>query len=168
MMQSIALLLVCLIAAAQAFIAAPAAARAETAQNMFGMGKVSDLALPVGATQLEHEPCTHGKPAAKKGGIVITVQQKSFKDFDIELPAAGNLRKALMDKKVDIYPLQGKIYNCGGGGSCGTCAVDVVEGMQNCNPKGPAEKKLLGNKKESIRLSCCTRVTGPVTIKTKP
>ena len=51
-----------------------------------------------------------GKPAAKKGGIVITVQQKSFKDFDIELPAAGNLRKALMDKKVDIYPLQGKIY----------------------------------------------------------
>jgi ferredoxin len=58
--------------------------------------------------------------------------------------------------------------SCGGGGSCGTCAVDVVEGMQNCNPKGPAEKKLLGNKKESIRLSCCTRVTGPVTIKTKP
>jgi hypothetical protein len=39
MMQSIALLLVCLIAAAQAFIAAPAAVRADTAQNMFGMGK---------------------------------------------------------------------------------------------------------------------------------
>eukprot|EP00953_Heterococcus_sp_UTEX-ZZ885_P022112 12273-Heterococcus_DN1.PRE.5 len=116
MMQSIALLLVCLIAAAQAFIAAPAAARADTAQNMFGMGKVSALALPVGATQLEHKSCAHdvSKPAAKKGGIVITVQQKSFKDFDIELPAAGNLRKALMDKKVDIYPLQGKIYKCCG------------------------------------------------------
>ena len=42
-----------------------------------------------------------------------------------------NLRKELMKNKIDIYPLQGKIYNCGGGGQCGTCAVQVIKGAQN-------------------------------------
>jgi len=64
--------------------------------------------------------------------------------------------------------LQGKIYNCGGGGSCGTCAVNVVAGASNCSPKGPGEKKLLDKKPDSYRLSCCTMVSGPVTVKTKP
>lgn len=64
--------------------------------------------------------------------------------------------------------LQGKIYNCGGGGSCGTCAVNVVAGASNCSPKGPGEKKLLDKKPDSFRLSCCTMVSGPVTVKTKP
>ncbi|CAN0523443.1 unnamed protein product [Ectocarpus sp. 12 AP-2014] len=75
-----------------------------------------------------------------------------------------------MDNKIDIYPLQGKIYNCGGGGSCGTCAVNVKAGAQNCSPKGPGEKKLLDKKKspDSYRLSCCTMVSGPVTVQTKP
>lgn len=65
---------------------------------------------------------------------------------------------------------QGKIYNCGGGGSCGTCAVDVIAGASNCSPKGPGEKKLLDKNKKpaSYRLSCCTMVSGPVTVKTKP
>lgn len=63
---------------------------------------------------------------------------------------------------------QGKIYNCGGGGSCGTCAVNVVAGAGNCSPKGPGEKKLLDKKPASYRLSCCTMVTGPITVKTKP
>ncbi|CAM9432625.1 unnamed protein product, partial [Sphacelaria rigidula] len=63
---------------------------------------------------------------------------------------------------------QGKIYNCGGGGSCGTCAVNVVSGMANLSPKGPGEKKLLEKKPASYRLSCCSMVSGPVTVKTKP
>lgn len=63
---------------------------------------------------------------------------------------------------------QGKIYNCGGGGSCGTCAVEIVDGMKNTSPKGPGEKKLLDKKPDSYRLSCCTMVSGPVTVRTKP
>lgn len=74
-----------------------------------------------------------------------------------------------LDHFIPCYSyLQGKIYNCGGGGSCGTCAVNVVAGMSNCSPKGPGEKKLLDKKPASYRLSCCTMVSGPVTIKTKP
>eukprot|EP00752_Nemacystus_decipiens_P001467 g1443.t1 len=111
-----------------------------------------------------------GKKKAS-GGIVVKVQQKTgFKETELTLAGKTNLRKALMDNKIDIYPLQGKIYNCGGGGSCGTCAVDVVAGASNCSPQGPGEKKLLEKNKKpaSYRLSCCTMVSGPVTVKTKP
>ncbi|CBN76658.1 ferredoxin [Ectocarpus siliculosus] len=114
-----------------------------------------------------------GGGAKKKaaGGIVVKVQQKTgFKETELTLAGKTNLRKALMDNKIDIYPLQGKIYNCGGGGSCGTCAVNVKAGAQNCSPKGPGEKKLLDKNKRpaSYRLSCCTMVSGPVTVQTKP
>eukprot|EP00904_Undaria_pinnatifida_P010699 jgi/Undpi1/675/HiC_scaffold_10.g04139.m1 len=109
------------------------------------------------------------KATATSKGIVVKVQQKTgFKETELTLKGKTNLRKALLDNKIDVYPLQGKIYNCGGGGSCGTCAVNVVAGMSNCSPKGPGEKKLLDKKPASYRLSCCTMVSGPVTIKTKP
>ncbi|CAM9185700.1 unnamed protein product [Hapterophycus canaliculatus] len=110
-----------------------------------------------------------GKKKGAGGAIVVTVQQKTgFKETEVTLAGKTNLRKALMDNKIDIYPLQGKIYNCGGGGSCGTCAVNVVAGASNCSPKGPGEKKLLDKKPDSFRLACCTMVSGPVTVKTKP
>jgi ferredoxin len=35
------------------------------------------------------------------------------------------LRTALLDAKVDLYTNYGKMMNCGGGGACGTCAVEV-------------------------------------------
>mmetsp|Transcript_15889 Transcript_15889/g.23598 ORF Transcript_15889/g.23598 Transcript_15889/m.23598 type:complete len:152 (-) Transcript_15889:51-506(-) len=100
--------------------------------------------------------------------IEITVKQKFFKDTNFSIAQPGNLRKSLLDKGVDLYPLQGKIYNCGGGGSCGTCAVKIDSGMENCSPKGPAEKNLLKGKPDSFRLSCCTKVNGNVTVTIKP
>ncbi|CAM9803477.1 unnamed protein product [Phaeothamnion confervicola] len=40
--------------------------------------------------------------------------------------------------------------------------------MENLNAQGPGEKKLLEKKLKSIRLACCARVSGDITIKTKP
>lgn len=46
-----------------------------------------------------------GKKAS--GGIVVKVQQKTgFKETELTLAGKTNLRKALMDNKIDIYPLQ--------------------------------------------------------------
>jgi ferredoxin len=80
----------------------------------------------------------NAKKSAGAGGkqktFTITVQQKFYKDAELVVEGAGtpvNLRKELMKNKIDIYPLQGKIYNCGGGGQCGTCAVQVIKGGQN-------------------------------------
>lgn len=50
-----------------------------------------------------------GGGAKKKaaGGIVVKVQQKTgFKETELTLAGKTNLRKALMDNKIDIYPLQ--------------------------------------------------------------
>lgn len=65
--------------------------------------------------------------------FTITVQQKFYKDAELTVDAGApvNIRKELMKNKIDIYPLQGKIYNCGGGGQCGTCAIQVVAGAKN-------------------------------------
>lgn len=77
----------------------------------------------------------NNKPAASKktSTFTITVKQKFYKDAEltVEGGAPVNLRKELMKNKIDIYPLQGKISNCGGGGICGTCAVKVISGSQN-------------------------------------
>jgi len=53
-----------------------------------------------------------GKKASSGKGIVVKVQQKTgFKETEIVLPGKTNLRKALMDNKIDVYPLQVKQTN---------------------------------------------------------
>jgi ferredoxin len=111
-----------------------------------------------------------GSGGAKKG-VSVTVSEGSKLLKEIESPEPTNLRKLLLANKVDIYKFTDKFNNCGGGGSCGTCRVRVTEGAKNCNPKSPIETKLLatkGNFGEDVRLSCCTKVSGPVSITIKP
>lgn len=83
----------------------------------------------------------------------------------------ANLRKELMKNNIDVYPLKAKITgNCGGAGICGTCAVKVLDGADNLSPPSVNEQKTLkeNGRGPDIRLSCCSRVNGPVSIKTKP
>ncbi|KAL0407786.1 UNVERIFIED_CONTAM: hypothetical protein Sradi_1713000 [Sesamum radiatum] len=35
------------------------------------------------------------------------------------------LRNIMLDNKIELYAAYGKVMNCGGGGSCGTCIVEV-------------------------------------------
>jgi ferredoxin len=74
-----------------------------------------------------------GTTTAKGKAFTITVKQKFYKDAELKVEGGDpvNLRKELLKNKIDMYPLQGKIYNCGGGGQCGTCAVQVLSGGQN-------------------------------------
>lgn len=72
-----------------------------------------------------------GKKASSGKGIVVKVQQKTgFKETEITLPGKTNLRKALMDNKIDVYPLQVSrhpmircVRVCAGGRSC-CCKFD--------------------------------------------
>lgn len=48
-----------------------------------------------------------GAKKASPGGIAVKVQQKTgFKETEIILSGKTNLRKALLDNKIDVYPLQ--------------------------------------------------------------
>ncbi|MEB3281082.1 MAG: 2Fe-2S iron-sulfur cluster-binding protein [Lyngbya sp.] len=80
----------------------------------------------------------------------------------------ANLRIKALEKQIDLYTLMGKMMNCGGYGQCGTCIVEVVDGMENLSPRTDAEKRILKKKPDSYRLACQTMVNGPVSINTKP
>jgi len=80
----------------------------------------------------------------------------------------ANLRLKALENSVDIYKIFGKMTNCGGYGQCGTCIIEVVEGLENLSPRTDFEQKKLGKKPDNYRLACQTLVNGPVSVNTKP
>ncbi|BAU63453.1 ferredoxin [Stanieria sp. NIES-3757] len=93
-----------------------------------------------------------------------------FVKEDKEIIAANgaNLREKALQNGIDIYTLRGKLVNCGGYGQCGTCIVEIVEGMEHLSPKTPFEARKLKRKPDSYRLACQTLVNGEISVKTKP
>ncbi|GEM_PF-1710813 len=55
---------------------------------------------------------------------------------------------------------------CEGNGDCGLCAIEIVEGAENINPKNDIEKEILEklDYKDGIRLCCQTKITGNITV----
>ena len=80
----------------------------------------------------------------------------------------ANLRLKAMENSVDIYSFWGKMMNCGGYGQCGTCIVEIVEGMENLSPRTEVENRKLKKKPQNYRLACQTIVNGPISVVTKP
>lgn len=80
----------------------------------------------------------------------------------------ANLRQKALQNGIEIYNWKGKLTNCGGNGQCGTCIVEIVEGMENLSPRTDFEERRLKKKPASYRLACQTLVNGPVKVKTKP
>ncbi len=85
-----------------------------------------------------------------------------FVKEDKEVVAAdgANLRLKAMQNGIDIYTLIGKMTNCGGYGQCGTCIVEIVEGIENLSPRTDVENRKLKKKPENYRLACQTLVNG--------
>ena len=80
----------------------------------------------------------------------------------------ANLREKALQNSIDIYTFKGKMMNCGGYGQCGTCIVEIVEGLENLSPRTEVENRKLKKKPETYRLACQTLVNGPTSVKTKP
>ncbi|NJL36651.1 MAG: (2Fe-2S)-binding protein [Leptolyngbyaceae cyanobacterium RM2_2_4] len=93
-----------------------------------------------------------------------------FVEEDREVIAAdgANLRFKALENGIDLYTFMGKMMNCGGYGQCGTCIVEIVEGMENLSPRTEVENRKLKKKPDTYRLACQTIVNGPVSVKTKP
>ncbi|MBW4621413.1 MAG: (2Fe-2S)-binding protein [Cyanosarcina radialis HA8281-LM2] len=87
---------------------------------------------------------------------------------EVVVADGANLRQKALQNGIEIYNWTGKLTNCGGNGQCGTCIVEIVEGMENLSPKTDFEQRRLKKKPESYRLACQTLVNGPVKVKTKP
>ncbi|VVB10654.1 unnamed protein product [Arabis nemorensis] len=68
------------------------------------------------------------------------------------------LRSIMQDNKIELYATYGKVMNCGGGGSCGTCIVEILDGRDLLNERTDTENRYLKKKPESWRLACQTIV----------
>ncbi|KAA8494861.1 Photosynthetic NDH subunit of subcomplex B 3, chloroplastic [Porphyridium purpureum] len=95
--------------------------------------------------------------------------EEGNKTREIQVDAGKNLRRALLDAKVDLYTLGGKFRNCGGNGACGTCVVEVLENPYGgVTPMTTKETFLLTGKPNTWRLACRAEVTSDLAIRTKP
>ncbi|CAH2075752.1 unnamed protein product [Thlaspi arvense] len=56
------------------------------------------------------------------------------------------LRNIMLDNKIELYAAYGKVMNCGGGGSCGTCIVEKPESWRL------ACQTIVGNKENSGKI----------------
>lgn len=68
------------------------------------------------------------------------------------------LRNIMSDNKIELYATYGKVMNCGGGGSCGTCIVEIMDGKDLLNERTDTELRYLKKKPDSWRLACQTIV----------
>lgn len=89
-------------------------------------------------------------------------------DKEVIAANGANLRLKAMENGIDLYTLLGKMTNCGGYGQCGTCVVEVVEGLENLSPRTEVENRKFKKKPGNYRLACQTLVHGPVSVVTKP
>jgi ferredoxin len=104
-----------------------------------------------------------------KEGIVTMANIKFLKEEREVIAADGaNLRLKALENGIDIYTFMGKMTNCGGYGQCGTCIVEIVEGMENLSARTEVENRKLKKKPDTYRLACQTLVNGPVSVNTKP
>ncbi|XP_022145222.1 photosynthetic NDH subunit of subcomplex B 3, chloroplastic [Momordica charantia] len=72
------------------------------------------------------------------------------------------LRNIMLDSNIELYgPYSRFLLNCAGGGTCGTCMVEIVEGKELLNPRTDIEKDKLKRKPKNWRLACQTTVGKP-------
>ena len=104
-------------------------------------------------------------------------------DETIEAEVGQDLRTALLENNVKIYPKLWKLVNCHGHSSCGSCQIIVEQGGEGLSDRSLYEKvriqisdltgkspigAILGRfpKAENRRLACMTRVYQDAVIRT--
>jgi ferredoxin len=104
------------------------------------------------------------QPQAKDSPCIKFVKENK----EVVAGDGANLRFKALENGVDLYTFVGKMMTCGGYGQCGTCVVEIVEGMDYLSPRTEVEHRKLKKKPETYRLACQTLVHGPVSVVTKP
>ena len=80
----------------------------------------------------------------------------------VECPVGANLRAVARRDGIDIYVFPNNILNCRGNGLCGTCVMEVVEGLDHLSAKTRRELVKLNGQPANRRLSCQCRVMGDI------
>ncbi len=108
--------------------------------------------------------------------VTITVEQPNNPNkptIALQAKVGDNLRKTLLaNNDIELYRgLKKKLGNCGGGGQCGFCAVELEDDSESgmvWGERSEYEDGRIGRKvgTEKLRLACMNNVLGPATVKT--
>jgi len=91
-----------------------------------------------------------------------------FEKKKVEVGQNANLRGVALANDIDLYEGPFKLQNCHGLGLCGTCVVEILEGMENLTPRTKAENSKLKGLSPTLRLSCQCKLLGDVSVITQP
>ena len=99
--------------------------------------------------------------------VTLKVLQNGKPDLSISAKVGDNLRSALLANNVELYVgLKKKLGNCGGGGQCTFCAIEMMED-EGWSPRSDWEQQKIGKRLSSkARLACMNVIQGPAVIKT--
>ena len=103
-----------------------------------------------------------------KGPAIVTVITPDGKTTKINTVKGQNLRSELLSANIDVYSGKAKMTNCGGGRTCGTCAVRVVDNKDWDKTPEVDQLRLKRLNDQSARLSCNTMIEGDCTVYTYP
>lgn len=122
-------------------------------------GDAEELSQTIG---LKFKQDGEGKP------FTITVLEEGQPVQRIPAGPGTNLRKVLIDNGFQVYQELRSVFNCNSRQLCGTCVLDVVDGMENLTVKAVNEKKAMAANPDSFRLSCNIDVYGDVCVRLRP
>jgi ferredoxin len=105
--------------------------------------------------------------AINRGPAILTVVLADGTERRIETVKGTLLRPLLLQCNIPIYEGGAKLTNCGGGGSCGTCVVKVINNADWVE-RPDFEAKRLKKYDATARLSCNTMIEGDATIIMSP
>jgi ferredoxin len=95
----------------------------------------------------------------------VTVKQDKKPDIILECPGGTNIRKLLVGSGINPYRSITRWTNCNGKQRCGTCIVEIEDGLANCTRRALDEEATLRENPENYRLSCVTTIYGDITVK---
>lgn len=113
-------------------------------------------------TYMQHQPRTVlcSSTSTKSPNCVIEVEEPDGSGRgSYEAESGEILRISLLGAKHELYQGWAKITNCNGGGTCGTCLIEITED-ESClaSERTATEVKKLKGKKDTFRLACQTVV----------
>jgi len=103
-----------------------------------------------------------------KGKAEVVVKTPSGPPLTIQCLKGQNLRRVLLDANLPLYSDRAKFTNCGGGLSCGTCVVDVVDNADWEERQDVESRRLAKKYAPTTRLSCNTIIEGDCTVTVQP
>ena len=100
--------------------------------------------------------------------VTITLQRPGLPDDQIRVPYGANLRDELVARKINVYQSITRWTNCNGQQLCGTCIVNVAQGLEACTRRSLDESSTLRENPETYKLACITNVYGDITVQLMP